>query len=325
MKEKLLLRINDKTQRGIITVFLRFLFFVYSWLKSIYRNYLISDRKAIEIIFKRAFGVAPNLEYPITLNEKIQWLKLNDRTSTHTICADKYKVREYIKNKVGEEYLIPLVFETKDVSNLVSENFPDFPVIIKTNHDSSGGVIIHEKDTVDWKDIQKKFRKLLKRNYYYRSKEWQYKNIERRIIVEKLLKNSGGGIPYDYKVHCFNKKALTIQVDIDRSEDHKRNWYSTNWEREPFYWSSLKSGGKRTDPAKWEVEKPGCLEEMIKLSETLSQDFIYVRVDWYIVNNRIYFGELSFHHDGGLHPILPKEWDYKLGNLLKLPTNGKQY
>lgn len=323
MKKRILLYINDKSNRGIVAELLRFLYSIYTFLKECYRNYLISDRKAIAIRFKRAFGVSPNLEHPKTLNEKIQWLKLNDRTNLHTLCADKYKVREYIKHKVGEEYLIPLVFDTKDVTSLVPQNFPDFPVIIKTNHDSSGGIIIHEKDTVDWKYIQKHFKKLLRRNYYYRSKEWQYKNIERRIIVEKLLKNNEGGIPYDYKVHCFNKKALTVQVDIDRNNDHKRNWYSPNWKREPFYWSSLKPGGKRTDPAKWDVEKPDCLEEMIKLSETLSQDFIYVRVDWYIVNNQIYFGELSFHHDGGLHPILPKEWDYKLGSLLKLSTNEK--
>ncbi|WP_319500559.1 ATP-grasp fold amidoligase family protein [uncultured Draconibacterium sp.] len=299
----------------------KFVFAGYSKLKFLYRDYLISDRKAITIRFRRAFGYTLDIENPQTLNEKIQWLKLYDRTNLHTRCADKYKVREYVKSKIGESYLVPLVFETKNVRDLIPDNFPDYPVIIKTNHDSSGGVIVRNKAETDWKRLQKHFNKLLKSNYYYKSNEWQYKNIERRLVVEKLLVRKDGGVPYDYKVHCFNNKAITIQVDIDRSGEHKRNWYSSSWKREPFWWSSLKSGGRRTDPAKWDVDKPECLPELIRLSEILSQEFIYVRADWYIVDNWIYFGELSFHHDGGLHPIWPKEWDYKLGQLLKLPID----
>lgn len=312
---------NHKKDHGKYKWFFLILFNIYSFLKNTYRNHLISDKKAIEIKFKRAFGYKPDLRHPKTLNEKIQWLKLNDRTNLHTMCADKFKVREWVKKKIGDNYLIPLIFETKDVSNLKADNMPDFPVIIKTNHDSSGGIIVKNKNDINWGKIQKHFKNLLKKNYYTKSNEWQYKNIEKRIVVEKLLIDKNGKTPYDYKVHCFNEKAITIQVDIDRSGNHKRNWYSPKWIREPFYWSSLKSNGKRTDPADFEIEKPKCLAKLLELSQILSIGFLYVRIDWYIVNSKIYFGEISFHHDGGLHPILPKEWDLKLGQALKLPID----
>ncbi|NQU54346.1 MAG: glycosyl transferase [Bacteroidetes bacterium] len=321
MIKKLKDRLNDENEHGIFTRFFQFLFRIYSFLKNTYRNYLVSDRKAIEIKFKRAFGYTLDLYHPKTLNEKIQWLKLNDRTSLHTLCADKYKVRDLVEEKIGEEYLVPLIFETKDVVDLTAENMPDFPVIIKTNHDSSGGIIIKDKNDIDWITVQKHFKRLLSKNYYTRSNEWQYKNIERRIVVEKLLIDKNGGTPFDFKVHCFNEKAITIQVDIDRSGDHKRNWYSTKWNRELFSWSSLKSSGRRTDPANYDIEKPKCLTKLLELSKILSAGFLYIRADWYIIDNRIYFGEISFHHDGGLHPILPKEWDLKLGQMLKLPVD----
>lgn len=324
MKKEIISIINNRQDKqGPIARLLRFSFHIYTLFKELYRNHLVSDKKAIKIRFKRAFGYLPDLENPKTLNEKIQWLKLNDRTELHTLCADKYKVRKFVKEKIGEQYLVPLVFETKNINDLNEANMPDFPVIIKTNHDSSGGIVVKDKKLVDWNKTQKHFKRLLKRNYYYISNEWQYKNIEKRIVVEKLLTDKNGKIPFDYKIHCFNQSVVTIQVDIDRSGEHKRNWYSKDWGREPFYWSSLKSNGKRTDPADYDIEKPSCLKEMTELSETLATDFLYARADWYIVDNKIYFGELSFHHDGGLHPILPKKWDYKLGQMLKLPIDEK--
>lgn len=322
MKAKLVSKINNKrVEDGLGIQLLRVVFEGYAFCKDIYRNHFVSDKKAIKIKFKRAFGYTPDVDHPKTLNEKIQWLKLNDRTNLHTLCSDKFKVREWIKQQIGAEYLVPLVFETKDVEELNVENMPDYPVIIKTNHDSSGGIIVRDKNKVDWLSLQKHFKHLLKQNYYAKSKEWQYKNIEPRLVIEKLLSNKNGEAPYDYKVHCFNKKPITIQVDIDRGRNHKRNWYSTQWQREPFYWSSLKEDGEKTDPATWDVNKPKCLDKILALSEKLSQEFLCTRADWYIVDTKLYFGELSFHHDGGLHPILPKEWDLKLGNMLKLPID----
>lgn len=267
-------------------------------------------------------GYNLDLDNPKTLNEKINWLKLYDRKDLHTIAADKYRVREFIKEVIGEKYLVPLLYQTNDVTKLKPENLPDISFIIKTNHNSSGGAIIRDKSDADWTKIQKRFTKLLKENYFYSSREWQYKNIKPTIIVEKLLSDKNGKIPFDYKIHCFNGKVRMISVDIDRgSENHYRNWYNSSWEREPFRWSSVKEGGKFTDPSKDDIEKPATFDEMIILSEKLSAHFIYVRVDWYDVDGILYFGELTFHHNGGTRPILPKEWDEKLGSQLILPIN----
>ncbi len=289
----------------------------YVKVKLFIRNRCLPDSWAISLRYRREFGKFPNLKHPITLNEKIQWLKLNDRTPLHTLCADKFLAREYVEKKIGSKYLIPLLFHTNDVNDVKPENLPDIPLIIKTNHDSSGGIVVINKDEQDWDWIRKELKLRLKKNYYTNSKEWQYKNIEPHIIVEQLLE----GNPYDYKVHCFNKKCVTIQVDIDRHSNHKRNWYNSDWQREEFEWSSVKDGGKKTLPADYDIECPNCISEMLSLSEKLAEDFIYARADWYIVNDKLYFGEISFHHDSGYRPILPQVWDEKLGSLLKLPID----
>ncbi|WP_225036344.1 ATP-grasp fold amidoligase family protein [Winogradskyella sp. SM1960] len=264
-------------------------------------------------------GYKLDLDNPITLNEKINWLKLYDRKDLHTTVADKFKVRDYIKSKIGEQYLVPLLFQSDNPKELLPENLPDIPFIIKANHDSSGGQIVKNKADINWKKIQQQFKKRLKENYFYSSREWQYKNIKPTIIAEKLLTDKNEKIPFDYKIHCFNGKVRMIQVDIDRNSDsHYRNWYNAKWEREPYKWSSSKGNGKYTDPSDYEIDRPDTLDNMIQLSEKLSEDFIYVRVDWYDVDGKLYFGELTFHHDGGTSPILPKEWDENLGKQLLL-------
>ncbi len=288
---------------------------VYYWV-----NTRITPQKTfIKNEYKKTFGVFPNLKNPKTLNEKIIWLKLNDRTPLHTQCADKYAVREYVGEKIGEKYLVPLYYHTIDAKQVNPNNLPKPPYIIKTNHDSGGGIFVKNENEIDWAKIQKKLARRLKHNYYWDSKEWQYKDIKPRIVVEKLLVTKAGKIPFDYKLHCFNGEVVTVQVDMERGTDnHYRNWYDPDWKREPFKWSSLKDNGKSTDPSPWDIEKPSTLKEMIRLSQVLAEPFVYVRVDWYDVDGELFFGELTFHHDGGNRPIEPKEWDLKLGEKLVL-------
>lgn len=295
-----------------------FIFFYHSIIKPMF-----SDEYFIRTEYRKKMGETLNLEKPVTLNQKICWLKLNDRTELHTTCADKYAVRNYISKTIGEEYLVPLLYQTENPENIVPENMPTPPYIIKTNHDSGGGVIVKEKSNINWQEVQVKMKKRLAKNYYRQSREWQYKNISPRIIVEKLLVDSNDNLPFDYKVHVFNGKANMIQVDIGRdSDNHFRNWYSLDWKREPYKWSSPKKGNKRTDPSKDDVPKPNNLEQMIKLSEMLAKPFDYVRIDWYDVDGTLYFGEITFHHDGGYQPILPKEWDIALGEKVMLTKNN---
>lgn len=283
-------------------------------------NNLVPDRIHVSLKYKNTFGKKPRLHPPVTLNEKIIWLKLYERTPLHTKCTDKFAVREYIKEKIGSKYLVPLFFHTKNPEDINPDNISEIPCIIKTNHDSGGGVFVRDKETHDWKDTRSYLKWRLSKNYYYSSKEWQYKNIKPRIIVEKLLEDSNGNIPFDYKLHCFNGMVNMVQVDFGRgTENHHRNWYSPNWEREPYKWSSEKADGKLTDPSPEDIEKPVSLNKMIQLSEVLAKDFNYVRVDWYDLEGELYFGELTFHHDGGYRPIMPEKWDKILGEKLVIP------
>ncbi|MFL0352526.1 ATP-grasp fold amidoligase family protein [Xanthomarina sp. GH4-25] len=279
-------------------------------LYNYFRFTIVSDISRINREFTHNFGYKPDLENPKTYNEKMQWLKLNDRTPLHTQCADKYAVRDYVREKVDEKYLIPLVFETTRLKDIKPENIPDYPVIVKANHDSSGGSIILDKEKTNWTIVRNKLYKSLHINYYTKYKEWQYKNIKPRIIVEKLLQHEDGSIPFDYKMHYFNGELVFIQVDIDRHADHRRNLYDKDWNFMDIVWV-YENGNP--------VEKPICFEEMKTVSKALAQDFCYVRVDLYTLGDKVYFGEITFHSESGFSGFKPKEWDLKLGNMLTLP------
>ena len=288
-----------------------------------YRTHFIDDETFLKQNFKKRFGRSLNLENPKTLNEKINWLKLYDRTPLHTKCADKYKVRDYVSAVVGDQYLIPLVFQSYKTEDLKADNFPDSPFILKANHDSSGGLIIKDKSNHNWKSIRTHFKKLLKKNYYYAGKEWQYKHIEPCFIAEKLLINASGDIPFDYKLHCFHGKVHVIQVDIDRYSDHKRNLYDINWKKLPYSWSLWDKNGPLWNTGR-DIEQPQNLSEMIDVAEKLSKDFCYVRIDLYDFENNVYFGEITFHHGSGLETIYPEKYDLELGQLIDLKSLKSQ-
>ena len=274
------------------------------------RNAIVPLESRLKQRFKRTVGYNLNLENPTTFNEKIQWLKIHDRTPLHIKCSDKYAVRDFIKDRIGEQYLVPLIFQTYDVQDLKAENFPDFPVIIKTNHDSSGGTIIRDKNQANWKSIRKTFLRRLALNYDYGKGEWQYSKITPCIIVEKLLMDEKGKLPLDYKMHFFNGQLAFTHVDMDRETDHRRNLYDPEWSYIPC--SLLYPNGRQ-------IEKPSVYNEMIRIGKILSRDFLYVRVDLYVMQNKIYFGELTFHHGSGNELFTPIEWDQILGDKLSLP------
>ena len=265
------------------------------WLYDVYRQ-LIPEKIFIKQKFKWVFGHELDLDNPITLNEKIQWLKINDRTLLHTLCADKYAVRKYIKDKIGQEYLIPLIYQTSEVASITAKNLPNIPFIIKTNHDSSGGIIVRDKSNINWKSVRRELAKRLKSNYYYYSKEWQYKNIEPCIVVEKLLVENDGSIPSDYKLHCFNGKLVFVQVDLDRQIDHKRNLYDVNWNLIDCQW--LYENGEP-------VDKPLSFRKMQSLAEVIAEDFCYVRVDFYSIGSKNIFWRIDFSFRIWIRGIYP--------------------
>lgn len=289
--------------------FLRFVI----WETVKFRNAIFPLKIRLKQRFKRTLGYNLDLDNPLTFNEKIQWLKLNDRTPLHVICTDKYAVRTYVKEKIGEKYLVPLILQTTSTNDLTPEMLPDYPVIIKTNHDSGGGTIVRNKNEINWSEVRSHFKTRLSFNYDYGKGEWQYGEISPCIIVEKLLIDENGNIPADYKMHFFNGQLAFTHVDMDRETDHRRNLYDPEWSYIPC--SLLYSNGRQ-------IEKPSVYNEMIRIGRALSRNFIYVRVDLYVVQNKIYFGELTFHHGSGNELFTPIEWDQILGEKLSLPINN---
>lgn len=269
--------------------------------------------------FKIIHGKKLNLKSPESLSEKIQWLKLYDRDPILTQCADKFEVRKFVKEKAGEDILIPLVSYTDSPESILPASLPDFPVILKTNHNSGGNEIILDKNLVDYKKLHEKFRKLLKENFYHTTKEWQYKNISPRlIIIEKLLIDKDKNLPLDFKLHCMNGKVEFIQVDIDRFTNHKRNFYNINWELLPFSWCPHVNGAPIWINSDRKIERPEGLEKMIKIAEKLSGSFSYSRIDLYEFSGKVFFGEITFHHGSGNEIFTPADFDNYYGKKIVL-------
>jgi len=276
---------------------------------------LLPTRLFLYLQYRRRTGQKLNLKNPILYNEKLQWLKLHDKNKEYINLVDKYEVREYVKKNIGEEYLVPNygVWNTPD-----EIPFNDLPeqFVLKCTHDSGGVFICNNKKEADFSSICNFLRKQLKTNHYYNSREWPYKFIKPRIIADELLiDNSEGGLK-DYKIFCFNGEPKIIQVDLDRFTSHKRNFYSTEWVYQNF---SI----KYPSAPNIVIQKPQSLELMLDLAKKLSFDKIHVRVDFFILNNKIYFGELTFFHGSGCEQFTPPEWNKTFGDWIIIPKNIK--
>lgn len=276
------------------------------------KNFSLEEQKyVIEKQFKERVGYTPNLDNPKTFNEKLQWLKLNNENPLITKCADKYLVREYIKEKIGEEYLIPLlgVYNTPDEIDF--DKLPN-QFVMKVNWGSGQNIIVKDKSILDIKDANKKLTEWIKKNsnHYYFSFEWSYKNIKPKIIIEKYIEEMSGSL-LDYKFFCFNGIPTYVQIDVDRFTNHKRCFYDMNFIKQNFTtYYPLYTGN---------IDKPENFEAMIEFSKILSKNFPFARIDFYNLNGNIKFGEITFYHGNGMEPFTPAEWDYKLGDMLKLP------
>ena len=246
-----------------------------------------------------------NLIFPKTFSEKISYLKLHYRHDLGSLVADKVAVREYIKKKIGEEYLIPLLAVYDNASQIIFGDLPQ-SFVLKTNHGSGWNIVCKNKDLLNKKDAINNLNRWLSWNAYYLSREWQYKNIKPMILCEQMLEYEIN----DYKIFCFNGKPEYIQVDLNRFSGHKRIFYNTNWHRQDFSLlypiSSINLG------------KPEKLDEMLNIARKLSIGFIFSRIDLYLHDNKIYFGEITLHPEGGNCPITPELFDYMMSDKLKI-------
>lgn len=254
-----------------------------------------------------------NLRRPERFSEKLQWLKLNHRVPQMTEMADKILAKQYVAKRIGEAHIIKLLKIVESPQKLRWENMPDPPFVLKTNHDSGGVRVILDKSDFNSTELQQIYRRKMQ-SFYYGNLEWEYKNIQPAIFAEEHLQaNTNGSLLQDYKVHCFNGMSRFIQTISDRESEVKENWFDTDWnELDIFYFSNKKA----------QVDKPSTLKEMLKLSEDLAKDFPYIRIDWYNLDGKIYFGEFTFRPYGGFMKWNKDVVDVELGKLITLPNQG---
>jgi hypothetical protein len=284
---------------------------VYAWLRGLAPDHLVA-----RIDYFRINGRFPNLKTPRSLNEKIIWLKLNDRRRWHSNLADKLAVKAIVDSVVGYSVSVPTLACFDDINQArVGVNQLLRPFIIKPTHDSGGGYIVRgaaDLAKINWMDLR--FR--LSRNYYHYSKEFQYNSIPRRLIVEPLLTSDDDRIPNDYKFHVLNGRVIFIYCSIDREGENYRKIYNREWVNEGVTWAHPKDLEKKFDGP--DIPKPAGFNQMVAIAEKLIFGFCYLRIDFYEVNGRIYVGEITQHQSGGNCPISPFVADLEYGERLKL-------
>jgi len=250
---------------------------------------------------------------PTEFNEKIQWLKVFYRPQILTQLVDKYAVREYIKSKIGSQYLNELYQVCDNPEDINYDSLPN-KFVIKTNHASGYNIIVSNKSELKINQANKVLKKWLKINQYYRmGQEWAYKDVKPKLIVEKFLENKEESSLVDYKFYCFNGTAKLIQVHLDRDQNHKKGFFDLDFNPLPF---------RNASPDKSissKIMKPDNLDEMKDLSEKLAKNFPFVRVDFYSINGKSIFGEMTFYPSDGRRDLIPDKYNSILGNYINLP------
>ena len=278
---------------------------------------VIPDKVFINIKFFKFFGHFVDFKNPKTYNEKLQWLKIYNRDPLYNTFVDKYLVKEYVAKKIGEQYIIPLLGKWNSFDEIDFDKLPD-QFVLKCNHDCGGIVICRDKSSFDKVAAKKKLEEHLKENYYWQHREWPYKDVKPCIFAEKYMVDESGYELKDYKWFCFDGEPKALYIAQDReneNEDTKFDFYDMAFNHLP-----IKNGHPNANAIK---EKPEGFEEMYKLAQVLSKGIPHVRVDFYNINGKIYFGELTLFHMSGFVKFEPKEWDKIFGDWIKLPKVKK--
>ncbi len=273
--------------------------------------YRMDPAKELKVLFRLKCGYELDLENPKTYNEKLQWIKLNDKNPLLPKCCDKYAVREYVESKGCGEILNDLLWEGFNPEEIPFDDLPD-KFVIKVTHGSTFNIICKDKSKLDRAKAVKNCQKWLKAKFLEAYGEWFY-GVERpRVIVEKYL-DDGTGRLRDYKIYCFNGEPRFIGLDSgDESKgEHYKDIYDTEWNILPGYEMAYPNSGVA-------VEKPKQLDELLKYARILSSDFLHARVDFYLVDNHVVFGEITFTNSAGFGRVEPKEFALKMGEYLQL-------
>lgn len=271
---------------------------------------LISDKLYLKMLFPLKAGYQLNIENPQTFNEKLQWLKLNYRKPELTRMVDKYEAKRFAAEIIGEEYIVKNYGVWDSFDDIDFDSLPN-QFVLKTTHDQGGVVICKEKSKFDFANAKTKLTKHLKLKHYYLTREWPYKNVKPRILAEELLVETKIGDIWDYKFYCFNGVPKIMLIATDRSKgDVRFDYFDMD-----FNIIDLQQGGKRSDRI---FEKPENFDLMVSLASQLSVGLPHVRVDFYNINGKVLFGEMTFFDSGGMAEFEPEEWDFTFGSWIDL-------
>ncbi len=269
-----------------------------------------SDRSVIERDFRARFGRSPDLDQPQTFNEKLLWLSLNYRLPLYSTLADKYEVRAYVRDRVGDAYLNTLLGVYERVEEIRWDALPD-AFALKATHGSKWNVICPDRCKLDRKQAEYDLARWLRHNFYWYGREWIYRDLKPRIVAEAFL-DDGGKPPPDFKIFCFDGEPRLIQVDADRFEEHTRNFFSPDW--------TLLPARMIYPPIPRPVPRPANLDDMVRVARALARGMPFVRVDLYDVGGRVVFGEMSFYPERGMGPFDDPLFNREVGSWIRLPA-----
>lgn len=285
---------------------------VKSALSVFFWYYLVPDTWEIKHVFRNRLGYKCDLKNPHTFNEKIQWLKLHDRKEIYHKLVDKYEVKRIIGDLIGEEYIIPTLGIWKSFDEIDFAGLPN-RFVLKCTHDSASVVLCKDKTVFDYASAREKLTEALKTDYYhYVGKQWAYKGVERRIIAEEYLDEGNNAGLVDYKFMVFGGECRCVFVCAGRQSRLRLDAYDMDWQLMPFTRNNHPNMVKK-------APRPQCYDTMLMLAEKIAGfvDNPFVRVDFYEVDGKVYFGEVTFYPEGGLGSFDPIEWDYILGEWIK--------
>lgn len=277
----------------------------------------VPAEKFLKRLYRTRMGRELDLEAPKTYTEKLQWLKLYDHRPEYTVMVDKYEAKKYVAEKIGPEYVIPLLGVWDRAEDIDFDALPE-RFVLKTTHDSGSYVVCKDKSRLDIPAVRRRMAKFLKRKYYDCNREWPYKHVKPRIIAEEYMEDSRFGELRDYKFFTFGgvPKVLYIAQGRGRGEPTVADFFDMEFHHLPFTIDH--------DMAEVPPEKPENFERMKALAESLSEGTPQLRVDFYEVDGRVYFGEMTFFHCSGTEAFHPEEWDRKFGDWVRLPPKKQE-
>lgn len=282
--------------------------------RLMYTLSFLSDEVYLKLFYKTVTGRKLNLNNPVLFSEKENWLKIHNRNPEYKKLVNKLTVREIVAKEIGEGHTFPILGVWDSFDDIDFNKLPN-QFVLKCNHDSGGAKVIHDKSkltTVEIKDLRKHFRSRLKHDFYYAGREWPYKGMERKIFAEEMMvsDNPEDKDLTDYRFFCFNGEPEILFVGTDMSQNWHFDWFDMDFNKLDIF-SIHPSDGK-------ELKKPSKFEEMKTIARKLSKGKPFVRIDLYQINGKVYFGEETFFHGGGLCLFSPIEWEKKLGDLVDL-------